>query len=938
LFGARIAMTEDARDGRQEDGPPPPRQHLPSGQWRVRLLGAFEARNGDISIERVASRAERMLLVKLALNPSRTHQRETLIDLLWPDRDSSAGRRRFSTVLSNLRSMLEPAGMLRESVLRSNGDEVGLAPGSLTSDVAEFEASVRTGNKALARSLYWGHLLPSETHEWVAAERARLQQLFERVAGDDAHVDAAGEADGADEGEPDDEGPTTPRTQSRPIASVAEEAHGIPSYHSSFIGREADVERLLHATQRHRIVTVIGPGGCGKTRLSVEAARRSRGFDIVKAVLLDRCIDAAHVIDHVRAALGLQSGARRVFEQVVDHLEARRALLLLDNLEQLADDAGLRVIVELLEALPGLQVWITSRRALQLPGEYVLALEPLALPAVNASPAQVAQSASGALFVDRARARRADFRVNGRNAAGVAELCRLLDGLPLAIELATAHVRDMSPEAMAAALRVRSLPLERAGSPARRDDRHASLARTIDLSWNLLTNEQRDVLVAVTVFRGSWTEEQAAAVSGQSATSTLQHLHALVQASLVQCTSVGDARRYRLLTSISDRVRDHAQPTVLALCRQRHRALALEMAQAVARTQRAARDDDLPNLVEALVTSMDDGETGRAVDIALQLRTHWGAVGAPAAALEALQAIAADAPPSTPRFSSFLAMLAPLFLLCGLGAEANACAERAVQLAGHDAALLSDALSAKVNTHWRTEQDGAAVADDARRAVALAREARSPLLEARALLQLGPITLNHDANPALARDHFTAAGRILRDLGDVVGDLFSIAGLLACDLAEERFVQGLPLALEAQRQASEMGQVNLEMQFFNRTGMLLEGLKRHDEAVVVYARQAAAAQRHGLAYHFAYAMWNLCYELTEVGRHDDAAHLMAFAAANWQGRIGTLSDSDQHYIAYVRKAAQAALGPARFRACWAKGEKLTAAEALTIAQPPGRAG
>ncbi len=927
---------EKARDGSPDD-PSPPREPLPSGRWEVRLLGAFAARNGDLTIDRIASFAERLLLVRLALRPSRRQQRETLIEWLWPQVDPGTRKRRFATVLSNLRAMLEPAGVSRGSVLCARDGEVWLAHGSLTSDVAEFEASVRAGDKVRARRLYWGDLLPSDNHEWVRDERTRLRRLFDKIADRDDVPPVDPDFDDFDDVD-DDTCDADVDPGMVPGASVAQEGQQLPSYLSSFVGREADIQRLLRATREHRLVSIVGAGGCGKTRLTIEAATRIRGFDIVRAVPLDRCVDARHVADHVRAALGLQGGASNVDEQVVCHLEGRRTLLLLDNLEQLADDAGLTVVIDLLRALPGLQVWITSRRVLSLADEHVLRLEPLTVPPAGASAAQVMGSASGMLFLDRARARRSNFRVGARNAAGVAELCRLLDGLPLAIELATARIHGMTPGEMATALRQRSLSLDRAGPQARRHERHASLAHTIDWSLNLLTPQQRQFLAAVTVLRGSWDEAQAAAVSGSTVASTRPILQTLVRDSLVRAsahaTPVAAPRRptrYHLFTSIREHVRELAPPDMLTLWRRRHRLLALDMAQTFERTRRVAHADDLENMVEAIVTSMTDGEPGCAVEIALNLRSHWLAVGTTPATLDALQRLATDAPPDTPRIARCIAMLATLSMQAGRGSLAHAMADRAVDLAGADPASMSEALCARVNVRWRATHDGAGVIDDAQHALALARQAASPVHEAYALLWLGPITLDHLGDAVRAREHFEAAARIYRSLGDASGDLSCIAGRLACDLAEKRFEQALPVAVDALKRAARLRHVDLQMQFFNRAGLMLEGLRRHDESSALYARQASIAHRHGMGYHFAFAIWNLCYALAETNRHADATQLMAFVDAYWQSRMGSLTADDRRYIAYVRKAARSAHGTAACRRWWALGRALTPVDALALA-------
>jgi predicted ATPase/transcriptional regulator with XRE-family HTH domain len=412
---------------------------------------------------------------------------------------------------------------------------------------------------------------------------------------------------------------------------------GLPVPLTRLIGREPDVRALQTRLQasHSRLVTVTGSGGVGKTRLAIAAAADlHEAFpDGIVFVDLSPLTDPALVISAIATALGVRDDTGQpLLAALVDVLAPRRLLLLLDNCEQVV--AAAPEVAALLAGCPLLTVLATSREALRVHGEHVVPLEPLQLPAAGLLPPvdELAQTPAVALFVERAQAVRPDFALSSANAAAVTAICRRLDGLPLAIELAAARVRLLPPEALLARLD-RRLPLLSSG-PRDRPARLRTMRDAIAWSYDLLSPDEARLLRSLAVFVGGFTLEAAEAVAewAAGASAVLELIASLIDKSLLQQTAPTQAEpRFTLLETVREyalaelAASDEAE-TVPA----RHAAWCTSLAEAVRRSGGLSQRDGLtvlevehPNLRAALGWLLTHGKTQEALYLAGHLAEFW---------------------------------------------------------------------------------------------------------------------------------------------------------------------------------------------------------------------------------------------------------------------------------------------------------------------------
>ncbi len=325
----------------------------------------------------------------------------------------------------------------------------------------------------------------------------------------------------------------------------------LPAYLTSFIGRDDEMRQLATTLGEHRLVTILGPGGAGKTRLATEIATTLRGrfTDGVWLIDLAQVTDPLRIGSTIGETIGVTGGFGDTIDEVAQSLRGRRSLLVLDNCEHIIE--GLRgVVVALLRSAPELVILATSRRSLEIAGEQRFLLEGLATDSAGDAPAD-----ASLLFLERAEAAGSTVDLEGTVKEAVATVCRKLDGMPLALELAAARSDVLSPAEIAELLTHRFALLV-----DNRQDRdiHRSLEATVGWSFGLLGPEQRLAFEILGVFEGPFTAEAAAAVLDlRDETASVQTIENLLAASLVRVESHdGGATTYRLLETLRAYARD----------------------------------------------------------------------------------------------------------------------------------------------------------------------------------------------------------------------------------------------------------------------------------------------------------------------------------------------------------------------------------------------
>ncbi len=404
---------------------------------------------------------------------------------------------------------------------------------------------------------------------------------------------------------------------------------------TSFVGREDDVARIAKSLEEHRLVTLVGPGGAGKTRLASEAAARiiDTAADGIWLVELAQVTTDSDVPQAVLNSLGMREtwlldrhaklSALDALSRLVEGLADTQALLILDNCEHVID-ASARLADQLLAECPDLRVLTTSREPLNIFGELLLAVPPLGQPAATAAAAEAMEYPAVRLFADRAAAVRPDFEVDDASVATVIEIVRRLDGLPLAIELAAARLRTLPLPDIAARLSDRFRLLT--GGSRTALPRHRTLRAVVEWSWDLLTADERVLAEQLAVFPSGITIDSATAVTDLPAAEVADLLASLVDKSLLHAVDGG--RRTRMLETIREYGAERlAERDELGRFRERHANHFAElMFEAEPHLTTAGQlpwfallADERENVIAALRFRCDAGDADGALRLAISL-------------------------------------------------------------------------------------------------------------------------------------------------------------------------------------------------------------------------------------------------------------------------------------------------------------------------------
>ena len=930
----------------------PERGWTATAAWRVRLLGAVQADRGSQQIQRLPSRAAALLLARLALAPARSHPREELVELLWPGVALDVGRNRLRQTLSTLKSLLESGGAAGPgAVLQADRASIRVAPGALACDVHEFEAAVRAGLHVEAMAL-GGEFMPGFYEDWVQEERQRLDALQDRAAA--SHRPGVALAVPA---------PTRPGSRVE-AAEAAPSTVRLPRYLTSLFGAEPMLRQLQAVLNTQRLVTVLGPGGAGKTRLAVEAAGRhaagaGRLLTQVVFVPLVSCLSQADLLGAVVTALHLPPATAADSSRLAQALTSQPGLLVLDNCEQLQDDA-IATITDLLSLAPALRVLATSRRVLALDGEHIIELQPLDVPA-EVSPADsrsaeqplaveaaaaagaAVQTPAVALFVDRARAARADFRLSARQAGAVATLVRALGGLPLAIELAACRVRSFSPQEMVQALAGGEAAtgldlLSRPGPRSGHDARHASMRRVVAWSWQLLTAEQQRLLAELSIFASPFT---AAAASAAHSGPAHLALDTLVAHSLLR-TEPGDTTRFALYEPVRDYARlqlqeSHGADGPRAL-RQRVRQWLLGWAQALsAGTPLSQIQNEVEQLRALLRSAADDDACGPMLQAVLALRLWWDSDGMAVADIDAIEAALtlwpqrADAPQEQAQRADVHELLAYLRFGAGDVAAARLHAQQALHGAGEAAAPRARALLRQAWIDLASYQAQPALASSLQEALALARSSADKATQARVLHQLAVLELGTTADLQRADALLQEAQELWLQLG--YGALAAARQRSRAELLHRqcRWAEALVIYDGCEERARASGDWVGLMDCALLRGLALEGQRRWAAAAASLVLCARVAWQRHHAHGLAYAVWHQTRVLARLRQPEAAAHLLGFAQAYWRQHIGTLSPASEKHVRRMRALVAAQAGATKARQWEAQGATLTPMQAIAQA-------
>jgi non-specific serine/threonine protein kinase len=731
--------------------------------------------------------------------------------------------------------------------------------------------------------------------------------------------------------------------------------HGFPAALTSFVGRAGVVDEIAAHLEQYRLVTVTGPGGAGKTRLAGEVARQVAGrfADGVWLAELAAVRDPAQVAGAVAAALGIRELPSVQAADALAHALARRQLLLvLDNCEQVIGAAA-ELCGRLLLGADDVRVLATSREPLQIAGEARYRLAPLTLPSPD-NPADPDGSEAVALFADRARLADASFALDGETAPAVARLVARLDGMPLAIELAAARVEALGVAQLLDRIDDRFTLLEAGDRLAAA--RQRSLAATVEWSYRLLGERERRVFRALSVFPGPFALEGAEAVAGAEARPAVLHL---VDCSLLVPPRAGpDGRsRYVMLETLraygAGLLAEAGEGDAVAAALTRY-------ALRVAEEAMAGLTADTGEVAAARWLDAEDATMRRALDWALEHDAALGHDGAVAARLTVALAwwwqirgrLVAQVPLLRAAVDGAVAGSEPW---CAghnwLGQASLDSADPAGALrhftAVRDAIgdrgpfpLLARCLTGRSGTLLGMGRITEAV-DDARRALALARDGHGPVTEALALAVLslvacvggdrvGAVQLARQAERISAGLHGPTARTcahtlttVLIEVGDVAaaeracaaglagardaGDLWGLGNLLeklvVLDLAASRYADAAAHLREALQTALRAGVRRKVIEDLDCCGYLCAWTGRCAEAVTVWAA------------------------VVELGRDGFSAPLHPDLPEGWYQRQESLREARQ------------ALGPAQTQAAEERGKAMSLATAaeyvlmLTAAGP-----
>lgn len=842
----------------------------------IQLLGRYALRVDGRERPAPPTAKARALLAYLAMHPYAEHARDKLAELLWPESEPERSRPRLSNAIWWLRKSLEDSEVREALVATKTTVALNASVAVDTLEFSRFAKGASEAEQRAAIALYRGEFLEGDDDEWPVGEREHLASLYESALEsvlehrDDVEIARAilqrnpyheraygiaiddalrkhrlplaralfARACGALAEIGSDVCASFERRYPK-LASKAEAPRGaLPQPLTPLIGRQRELERALELLDAHRLVTIAGPGGVGKTRLAMEAARHCSQALADGAYWVDLASigEPEMVVSAIAAVLEVTSKGELSTAAAIQAMYSERAFaIVLDNCEHLLEVCA-ETVATLLDSIPGLVVLTTSREPLDVHGEQVLLLDPM-------------DERDGIrLFVERAPPS-AHLGTGKEERSSVAAIVRALDGLPLAIELAAAMLATMSPVQMLAALERHVVELETSKRSV--TQRHRSLSALIGWSYELLAEQEQRMFACASVFTGRFSAQAASAVYGGDDATALALVSSLVRKSLLHVDRIPGIEPYfyRMLETVRQfaeerLVRDEKLAYESALARW-YGGVAREANRRYttvpAREWVAALACEEGNLLAALARGL--GATGAgliaAAWLAGELRRYFELTGRVREGIRWYEAYAAALPPDAPTELRALlhAERSRLHLLGTDVDEALAAGQEAVALARglNDRKLLHYALDQLGNAEMFAER-----LDDA-------HEHLQESLAIAATLEVGDLsiasTLGHLAVIALYFRHDVAgAESYLNQVVPLYRNLHHEANLawatgLLAEIAyrKEEFGEALMHARHAVEQYREIGEhANLAAEL-ERLGRVLLALDRKREACVQLA-------------------------------------------------------------------------------------------------------
>jgi predicted ATPase len=726
------------------------------------------------------------------------------------------------------------------------------------------------------------------------------------------------------------------RTSFPALRSLESFTTNLTSQVTPFVGRERELADAAAMLTVSRVVTLTGVGGVGKTRLAIQVgAEALPDFpDGVFVVELGGVNDGNAIDESIASTLSVQQQpGHTITESLHSFLGDKRILVVLDNCEHLLEPVA-RLVARMVTASPGVRILATSREALLVEGEQVMTVPSLDVPDETTSAELLGASESVRLFVDRAHATRPEFRLTAENAPAVGQLCRRLDGIPLAIELAAARVRSMAPGEIAARLDQRFRLLT--GGTRTAASRHQTLRAAIDWSYDALEPSDQSLLGRLAVCAGGFDLAAAEAIGAGAAIDAFDvddALGRLVDKHLVQVSEVGGKTRYKMLETI----REYAFGRLDATgdtedARSRHAAHYVAFVEQAGRGLKGPDErawlerveEEADNLRAAVTWSLASADTKAAAACVYALGLHGLRID-PMVATWADAVIASGLAAHEPAYPAVLAVAAWARFGEGRTEEATRLSE--VALAQLDRLETPPLVVCQVLTGVTgiEMQLGENPTGHARTMLRAATEARDDYETARALLVLA--NAQYMTGDAGALDTAEESVRVAYRCGsptDISFCLFNLA-MICADTTPDR---ALELLEESRSQALAAGNTYAEITVSGMFGSLLIRADDHLAAAATLFESANHALRSGRHEQEANLLSGVAVSLASLGRHEPAAVVLGWVQAVLGVRELNLYIQVSTDGAITLSELPARLGQERYDSLWTQGADMNPRDIL----------